>query len=110
MIGSSGASFVTGAMILAPSTGWAFMIARSSLRQPVRLVEDAVGHADLADVVEQPAPLQRFELLLATRITGRCRRRSPGPAGCGPLVNVSRSSTAPARLATVWVNISRISM
>ena len=31
MIGSSGASFVTGAMMFAPITGWAFMIARSSL-------------------------------------------------------------------------------
>ena len=33
-------------------------------RQPVLLLEDAVGHADLADVVEEAAPLEGLELRL----------------------------------------------
>jgi hypothetical protein len=44
--------------------------------QPVRLQQDVVRHADLADVVEQAAPLERLELLALTRISGRCRPRS----------------------------------
>jgi hypothetical protein len=31
-------------------------------RQPVRVLQDIVRNADLADVVEQAAPLERFEL------------------------------------------------
>ena len=63
MIGSSGASFVTGAMIWAPSTGCAFMIIRSSRVSRSVLQQDIVRDADLADVMEQAAPLERLELL-----------------------------------------------
>ena len=65
MIGSSGASLATGAMISAPSTGCAFMIIRSSLVSRSCLSRTVVRHADLADVVEQAAPLQRLELRVA---------------------------------------------
>ena len=65
MIGSSGASFVTGAMIWAPSTGWAFIVIRSSRVSRSDLSRTAVRHADLADVMEQAAPLERLELLRA---------------------------------------------
>ena len=55
-------------MIWAPSTGWAFIDDPLLAGQPVRLEQDVVRHADLADVMEQAAPLERLEL------PGRCTR------------------------------------
>ena len=46
--------------------------------EPLRLQQDVVRHADLADVVEQAAPLERLELGVARRASrARCRPRSP---------------------------------
>ena len=38
------------------------MIIRSSLVEPLLLQQDVVRHTDLADVVQQTAPLQGLEL------------------------------------------------
>ncbi len=62
MIGSSGASFVTGAMICAPEDRVRVHDHPLVLVEPLLLQQDAVRHADLADVMEQAAPLERFEL------------------------------------------------
>ena len=79
-------------------------------RQAVRLVQHAVRNADLPDVVEQPTPLQGLELLLGQPHHAPDVHRDQ----LDPLAVAGRpvvlASTACARLATVWVNICRISM
>ena len=87
----------------------AFMFVRSSLVSSLLLEQDVVAHADLADVMEQAAPLERLELL-----GEHCMTRPMSTAICFTrrqwfAVNGSRLSTAWARLWMVWVNISRIS-
>ena len=64
MIGSSGASFVTGAMICGPEHRMGVHHHPLLAGQPLLLQQDAVRHADLADVMEQPAPLEGLELRL----------------------------------------------
>ena len=94
MIGSSGASRVTGAMISAPEHRVRVHHDPLLAVEPLLLEEDVVRHADLADVVEQPAPLERLEIGLA-----QCIARPMSPAisltrsEC-LLVNGSRLSTA----------------
>ena len=65
MIGSSGASFVTGAMICAPEHRVRVHDHPLVAVQPLLLEQDVVGDADLADVMEQAAPLERLELGVA---------------------------------------------
>ena len=55
---------MTGAMICAPRTGCAFIIIRSSRVSRLLLEEDRVRDPDLADVVEQPTPLEGLQLRL----------------------------------------------
>ena len=97
-------------MICAPSTGCAFIMHPLFLGQPLLLEQDGVRHADLADVVEQAAPLERLEVRLVQAHrppdVARDLLHAPGVL----LVNGSRLSTAPASAVMVWVNISRISM
>ena len=64
MIGSSGASFVTGAMISRPEHRMRVHQHPLLAGQPLLLEQHPVRHADLADVMEQPAPLQRLQLPL----------------------------------------------
>ena len=80
------------------------------LVEPVWLQEDRVGDADLADVVQQAAPLELLQLGLADAA-------SPAPISTAMLetcsecflVDGSRASMADASARTVWVNIFRIS-
>ena len=62
MIGSSGASLVTGAMICGAQDRMRVHDHPLLAGQPLLLEQDAVRDADLADVVEQAAPLERLEL------------------------------------------------
>ena len=64
MIGSSGASFVTGAMISRTEHRMGVHHHPLLAGQPLLLQQDAVRHADLADVVEQAAPLEGLQLRL----------------------------------------------
>ena len=110
MTGSSGASRLTGPMICAPEHRVGVHRDPLLAGQLALLQEDVVGHADLADVVQEPAPLQGFQLRRAdTRI---CRPMSTliiRTCCVCLLVNGSRLSTASASAPIVCVNISRIS-
>ena len=110
MIGSSGASFVTGAMISRAQDRVRVHDHPLLAGQPVLLEQDVVRHADLADVVEQAAPLEGLELgSLHPHHPPDVDRDLLDPLASGCAVNGSRLSTASARLWIVWVNISRIS-
>ena len=109
MIGSSGASLVTGEMIWAPRTGWLFISVRSSLVRRSGLSRTWSGTPILPTSWSRPphssasisASLQRITrpMSLAIFITRRLCL----------LVVGSRLSTASASAPIVWVNISRIS-
>ena len=110
MSGSSGASFVTGAMMFAPITGWAFISARSSFVSLSGLFSTSSRTPILPMSCRSP-PHSRASSSLSDSLSTRpmsteicCTRR------LWPAVNASLASTAPARLLTVCVNISRISM
>ena len=109
MIGSSGASLVTGAMICAPEDRMRVHDHPLLPGQLLLLQQDVVGDADLADVVEQAAPLERLQLAALTRIPARCRPRSSLTRWLCSAVNGSRLSTASASAPIVCVNMSRIS-
>ena len=110
MIGSSRESRVTGAMICAPSTGWAFMIIRSSRLSRSCLSRTLSGTPILPTSWSRP-PHSRA----SSSESVRCIARPMSPPisltrqEC-LLVYGSRLSTAPASAVMVWVNISRISM
>ena len=64
-----------------PSVVWVFMISNSSGVELARLEQDAVGNADLADVVQRRRLEQQVDLVLRQEIGKRgcacsCRARA----------------------------------
>ena len=109
MIGSSGASLLTGAMICAPSTGWEFMVARSSRVRCSFFSSTASGTPILPMSWSRPPHSSASRSWSLTFIARPMSMAISWTRRLWPLVNVSRLSTASARLLTVWVNISRTS-
>ena len=109
MSGSSGASFVTGAMMFAPITGWAFMIARSSFVRRSGLLRTSSGTPIFPMSCRSPPHSRASSSFCESRSTRPMSTEISCTRRLCPAVNLSLASTASARLSTVCVNISRIS-
>ena len=109
MIGSSGASFVTGAMICAPSTGCAFMIIRSSRFRRSCFSRTSSGTPILPTSWSRPPHSSASSSASLTRITRPMSTAISLTRWLCLAVYGSRLSTASASAPIVWVNISRIS-
>ena len=109
MIGSSGASLVTGAMISAPRTGCAFMIMRSSLVSFSCLSRTLSGTPILPTSCSRPPHSRASSSLALTCMTRPMSTAIVLTRWLCMAVYGSRLSTACARAPIVCVNMSRIS-
>ncbi len=109
MIGSSGANFVTGAMISAPRTGCAFMIIRSSRLRRSCLSRTLSGTPILPTSWSRPPHSSASTSASLTCMTCPMSTAISLTRTLCIAVNGSRLSTASASAPIVWVNISRIS-
>ena len=109
MIGSSGASLVTGAMMSAPRTGWAFIVIRSSFVNFSGLRRMASGTPILPTSCSRPPHSSASSSESLTRMTRPMSMEiSLTRMLCFDVIG-SRLSTALASAPIVCVNISRIS-
>ena len=109
MIGSSGASLVTGAMICAPRTGCEFMIIRSSRFSRSCFRRTASGTPILPTSWSRPPHSRASSSASLTRMTRPMSIAISLTRWLCRAVYGSRLSTASAKAPIVWVNISRIS-
>ena len=109
MIGSSGASLVTGAMICAPRTGCEFIIIRSSLVSRSGLRRTASGTPILPTSWSSPPHSSASSSESLTRMTRPMSTEISLTRTLCFDVYGSRLSTASAKAPIVCVNMSRIS-